>query len=58
MVHPGMSPVIANASERSAGEYVVPFTFTMPGDWVLIVSASLPDGRRVEKRIEVANVRP
>jgi hypothetical protein len=58
MSHPGMTPVIAAASERSAGEYVVPFTYTMPGDWVLIVSAALPDGGRVEKRIEVANVRP
>ena len=58
MSHAGMSPVIADASERSSGEYVVPFSFTMPGDWVLIVSAALPDGGRAEKRIEVANVRP
>jgi hypothetical protein len=58
MSHPGMTPVIAAASERSPGEYVMPFTFTMPGDWVLLVSATLPDEGRVEKRIEVANVRP
>ena len=58
MSHPGMTPVIAAAFERSPGDYVVPFTFTMPGDWSLLVSATLPDGGRVEKRIEVANVRP
>jgi hypothetical protein len=58
MSHPGMTPVLADATERPPGVYVAPFTFTMPGDWVLIVSAVLPDGGRVEQRIDVANVRP
>ena len=58
MSHPGMTPVVADAVERTPGVYVASFTFTMAGDWVLVVSATLPDGGRVERRIEVANVRP
>ena len=57
MSHPGMAPVIAEASERTTGIYVAPFNFSMPGDWVLLVSAALPDGERVEERIDVARVR-
>ena len=52
-----MAPVIAEASERTTGIYVAPFNFSMPGDWVLLVSAALPDGERVEERIDVARVR-
>ena len=48
----------ATRDERAPGVYDVPFAFTMPGDWVLLVSVALPEGGRVERRIEVANVRP
>jgi hypothetical protein len=58
MTHPGMTPVVADAVERTPGVYVASFTFSMPGDWVLVVSATLPDGGRIEQRIEVANVGP
>jgi len=58
MSHPGMAPVLADGHERGPGVYEVPFAFTMPGDWVLLVSAALPGGRRAERRIDVANVRP
>ena len=58
MSHAGMAPVLASATETTPGLYSVPFTFTMPGDWVLLVSTMLPDGTRVEQRIDVANVRP
>jgi hypothetical protein len=54
MSHPGMAPITAKASERTPGLYVVPVTFTMAGDWALLVSATLPDGGRVEQRIDVA----
>jgi hypothetical protein len=57
MSHPGMTPVVADAAERTPGVYVASFAFTMPGDWVLLVSATLSDGGRVEQRIEVPNVR-
>jgi YtkA-like len=58
MSHPGMAPVLASATERGPGVYDVPFAFTMPGDWILVVSALLPDGTRIERRVEVATVRP
>jgi hypothetical protein len=58
MSHPGMAPVQAAATERAAGTYELSFAFTMQGHWVLLVSATLADGERVEQRIDVANVRP
>jgi hypothetical protein len=58
MSHAGMGPVLASATDPTPGLYALPFTFTMPGDWVLLVSTVLPDGTRVEQRIDVANVRP
>lgn len=58
MTHPGMRPVLATAAERAPGVYHVPFSFTMAGDWVLVIVAILPDGRRVERRIDVPNVAP
>jgi YtkA-like len=58
MSHPGMAPVQANAVERGAGVYEVPFTFTMAGDWVLVVVATLPQGERVERRFDAGHVRP
>lgn len=57
MSHPGMAPVLASATEHELGVYDVPFAFTMPGDWILLVNASLPGGTRIERRVEVANVR-
>ena len=58
MTHPGMEPVLAEAVPRAPGVYEAAFAFTMRGDWVLLVSIALPDGTRVERRIDVANVRP
>jgi YtkA-like len=58
MSHPGMAPVLADATERTPGVYELSFHFTMPGDWVLLVSASLSNGRRVERRVDVPGVRP
>jgi hypothetical protein len=56
MSHPGMAPVLAKAVERLPGTYDLAFSFTMAGDWVLVVHATLP-GERVERRIEMMNVR-
>jgi hypothetical protein len=58
MSHPGMAPVMADATERTPGVYGISFHFTMQGDWVLLVSAVLPNGRRVERRVDVPSVRP
>jgi hypothetical protein len=58
MTHPGMTPILTTAADRAGGVYQADVEFTMAGDWVLLVTAALPDGRRVERRIDVANVRP
>jgi hypothetical protein len=58
MSHAGMGPVLAAGVERTPGVYDVSFAFPMQGDWVLLVSAALADGARIERRIDVANVRP
>jgi hypothetical protein len=57
MSHPGMAPVIAQATERGAGIYHVPLRFSMLGEWVVVVKGTLPDGRRFDRRIETATVR-
>jgi hypothetical protein len=57
MSHAGMTPVFAHATERAPGVYDLLFAFTMQGDWALLVTAALPDGTRLERRIDVANVR-
>ena len=58
MSHPGMAPVLATPSSGRPGVYDVSFVFPMPGDWVLLVFATVADGARIERRIDVANVRP
>jgi hypothetical protein len=56
MSHAGMKPVFGDATEGEPGEYEAPLEFTMGGDWFLIVTATLPDGRRLERQVEVPGV--
>jgi hypothetical protein len=56
MSHAGMVPVLDSAVQEAPGRYVVDdFGFTMPGDWVLSVEATLPDGRTARTEVP-ANV--
>lgn len=49
MSHAGMAPVVDTALAEGPGKYGVPsFGFTMAGDWVLTLRATLPDGRWVQ----------
>jgi hypothetical protein len=57
MTHPGMRPVEAEATRCGHGVYQADLTFTMAGDWALLVTIELADGRRVERRIDVPGVR-
>ncbi len=56
MTHAGMVPVFADAAETSPGQYKAALEFTMGGDWVIIVRATLPDGRSLERQIDVPGV--
>jgi YtkA-like protein len=58
MSHAGMAPIIASVAERGDGLYQVRLQFTMSGDWILLVTGSLPDGRRLSQQIDIANARP
>lgn len=57
MTHAGMTPVFAEAKEAEPGSYRATLEFTMGGDWVLLVHAALPDGRKIERRFDVKGVR-
>jgi hypothetical protein len=57
MTHAGMAPVSAQAVPTGDGRYATrDFQFTMSGDWVLTVRATLPDGRRIERAFPVTGV--
>jgi hypothetical protein len=57
MSHPGMAPVVARVTEPESGLYMAILRFTMPGDWILLVSGSLADGTPVQRRIDVPGVK-
>ena len=56
MSHAGMVPVFADASEVSPGTYQAGLEFTMGGDWFILVRADLPDGRSMERQVDVPGV--
>jgi hypothetical protein len=57
MTHAGMTPVFAEAEEAEPGRYRATLEFTMAGDWVVLVHAALPDGRKIERQFDVKGVR-
>jgi len=61
MSHAGMAPVFETARAQGNGLYVVPaFRFTMAGDWVLTVRATLPGGEstEIQKAVGVVGAHP
>lgn len=61
MSHAGMAPVLDTARAQGNGLYVVPaFRFTMAGDWVLTVRATLPGGENaaIRKAVGVVGAHP
>ena len=58
MTHPGMAPALADVRERAAGEYEADMTFSMAGDWVLLLEGELADGRRLRREMKVPGVGP
>jgi hypothetical protein len=51
-----MVPVVAQAREVSPGHYEADLEFTMGGDWFILVRADLPDGRSLERSVDVPAV--
>ena len=56
MSHPGMRPVFSEAREIESGRYEAPLEFTMRGDWFILFHITLPDGRKLQKQIDVKGV--
>jgi hypothetical protein len=53
MTHAGMQPVLAEVKGGTGGRYEVPFEWTMGGDWIVTVSAALPDGRSTSRQFDL-----
>jgi hypothetical protein len=51
-----MAPVSGGLPQIGPGQYAGAFEFTMPGDWALIVQASLAGGEKLERRFDVKGV--
>jgi hypothetical protein len=56
MAHAGMAPVFGDAKEIAPGQYRGGLEFAMPGDWVILIHATLPDGRKLERQVDVSGV--
>ena len=54
MSHPGMAPIAARFSEMGNGVYAAGVDFTMAGDWIVVATGTLPDGRRFMQTHPVA----
>lgn len=50
MTHAGMQPVLAEIAGGAGGTYETPFEWTMGGDWIVTVTATLPDGRTTARQ--------
>lgn len=53
MTHAGMTPVLAQAAGGDNGQYLVPFEWTMGGDWIVTVTATLENGQTVSRQFPV-----
>jgi hypothetical protein len=58
MSHPGMAPIISPVVERGHGIYETRLQLSMPGDWVLVASGELPDGRSMTSSFRIPGVQP
>ncbi|MDQ4074856.1 MAG: FixH family protein [Chloroflexota bacterium] len=57
MTHAGMEPIFADAEEVTPGTYVAELDWTMSGQWLVTVHATLMDGREVEQTFRNLEVR-
>ena len=57
MSHAGMQPVLADAPEEAPGTYRTEFAWTMSGDWIVTVTATLSDGSTAEQQFDLSVTR-
>ena len=58
MSHPGMAPVLADATEAMPGRYEATLELSMAGDWIVVAHVSLRDGRKLDHQFEINGVAP
>jgi hypothetical protein len=56
MSHAGMAPIFFDSQETGAGRYKGNLTFSMAGDWTILLHITLANGLKVEKQFEVPGV--
>ena len=56
MNHAGMTPVFANAKEIGPGKYQATLDLTMRGDWFVLITGKLPDGRKLKRKVDMPGV--
>ena len=56
MNHAGMTPVFANAKEVDPGKYQATLDLTMGGDWFVLITGTLPDGRKLKRKVDMPGV--
>ncbi len=56
MAHPGMTPIFTETKESVPGSYAGKLSFNMPGDWAILVHATLADGTRLERQIDIQGI--
>lgn len=54
MTHAGMSPVFGHVTDQVNGLYRASFEWPMAGDWILMVSGRLEDGRTFQRELQVS----
>ena len=54
MDHAGMTPVLRDDVQGSAGQYRVPFEWTMAGDWTVTVKLTFADESSLEETFELS----
>lgn len=52
MSHAGMAPEFGKVETADEGEYRIPFEWTMGGDWILTITATLSNGEIIEDTFE------
>lgn len=54
MNHAGMEPVLAEVESGDDIFYTIPFEWTMAGDWIVEITAELPDGNTVSETFDLS----
>ena len=57
MNHAGMKPSFAELQEVEPGRYSGTLEFTMGGDWFILVTAQMLDGKTAQRKIDLPGVR-